>query len=105
MQLIYKYFKKVVGVGSSNYIYFWKSKYWSDERINSVIAYNYSITPELVYDGSKIRVTFNGSCLKQDKATYNHGKTINIYIVYEISKHYNISSYPTLEIVCLELLV
>ena len=68
-----------------------------DERINSVTASNYSITPELSYYGSKIRVKFNGSCLKQDKATHNHGKTINIYIVYEISKNYNISSYPTLE--------
>ena len=38
----------------------------------------------------------NGSCLKQDKATYN-GAIINIYIVYGISKNYNISSYPTLE--------
>ena len=40
---------------------------------------------------------FSGSCLKQNKATYNHGKIVNIYIVYEISKNYNISSYPTLE--------
>ena len=28
---------------------------------------------------------------------YNHGKTINIHIVYGISKNYNISSYPKLE--------
>ena len=40
---------------------------------------------------------FSGSCLKQDKATYYHGKIVNIYIVYEISKNYNISSYPSLE--------
>ena len=38
----------------------------------------------------------NGSCLKQDKITYNHGKVVNIYIVYEISKKFN-SDYPTLE--------
>ena len=31
-------------------------------------------------------MVFNGSCLKQDKVTYNHEKTINIYIVYEIVK-------------------
>ena len=35
--------------------------------------------------------------LKQDKITYTPGKTVNIYIVYEISKNYNITSYPTLE--------
>ena len=34
---------------------------------------------------------------KQDKATYNHGAIVTIYIVYEISKNYDISSYPTLE--------
>ena len=28
---------------------------------------------------------------------YSHGTIVNIYIVYEISKNYNISSYPTLE--------
>ena len=49
------------------------------------------------YYGTKTKVEFNGSCLKQDKATYNHGTIVNIYIVYEINKNYNISSNPTLE--------
>ena len=40
---------------------------------------------------------FNESCLKHDKATYIHGTIANIYIVYEINKNYNISSYATLE--------
>ena len=69
----------------------------SDERLNSNTASNYKITAELSYYGTKIRVEFNGSCLKQDKVTYNHGKIVNIYIVYEISKNYSISTYPTLE--------
>ena len=69
----------------------------SDERLNSNTASNYKITSELSYYGTKIRVEFNGSCLKQDKVTYSHGKIVNIYIVYEISKNYNISTYPTLE--------
>ena len=34
---------------------------------------------------------------KQDKITNALGKEVNIYIVYEISKNVNISSYPTLE--------
>ena len=55
------------------------------------------ITPELSYFGNKTRVKLNGSCLKQDKITYAYGKTVNIYIVYEMNKNYNISSYPTLE--------
>ena len=49
------------------------------------------------YCGTKKRVEFNGSCLNQDKITYIHGKIVNIYIVYEISKNYNINNYPTLE--------
>ena len=96
-QPMYRYFKRIAGVGSGNYIYFWKSKGLSDKRINSNTASNYSITPELSHYGTKAGVTFSGSCLKQDKATYNHGTIVNIYIVYEISKNYNISSYPTLE--------
>ena len=69
----------------------------SDERLNSNTASNYKITPDLSYYGTKIRVEFNGSCLKQDKVIYNHGKIVNIYIIYEISKNYNIRNYPTLE--------
>ena len=94
---MYKYFKKIASVRSGNYIYFWKPKGLSDERINSITASNYGITSEISYYGTKTRVTCSGSCLKQDKATYNHGAIVNIYIVYEISKNYNISSYPNLE--------
>ena len=45
-----------------------------------------------------LRVEFKGSCLKQEKISLDHGKVINIYIVYEINKHFNVSSYLTLEI-------
>ena len=69
----------------------------SDEKINSVKTPNHSITPNLDYYGTKTRVEFNGSCLKQDKVTFNHGKVVNIYIVYEISKSINIRDYLTLE--------
>ena len=94
---MYRYFKRAVGVGSSNYIYLWKSKSLSDERLDSITASNHKITPELSFYGTKTKVEFNGSCLKQDKVTYNHGKIVNIYIVYEINQNYSISSYPTLE--------
>ena len=94
---MYRYFKRIAGVGSGNYIYFWKCKGLSDERLDSITASNYEITPELSFFCTTTRVEFNGSCLKQDKVTYNHGKIFNIYNVYEISKNYNISSYPVLE--------
>ena len=81
------YFKRIAGVCSGNYIYFWKSKGLSGERINSNTASNHSITPEISFYGTKTRVEFDGSCLKQDKVTYNHETIVNIYIVYEISKN------------------
>ena len=69
----------------------------SDEKVNSIKTPNHSITPNLDYYGTKTRVEFNGSCLKQDSVTFNRGKVVNIYIVCEISKSINISDYPTLE--------
>ena len=94
---MYRYFKMIAGVGSGKYIYFWKSKGLSDERLDSITASNHKNSPELSFYGTKTKVEFNGSCLKQDKVTYNHGKIIIICIVYEISQNYSISSYPTLE--------
>ena len=35
--------------------------------------------------------------MKQGKVTFDHGKVVNMYIVYEISKSNNISDYSTLE--------
>ena len=94
---MYRYFKRIAGVGNGNYVYYWQSKGLSDERINSIKTPNYTITPNLDYYGTQTSVKFNGSCLKQDKVTFNHGKAVNIYIVYEISKNINIRDYPTLE--------
>ena len=34
---------------------------------------------------------------KTEKITFDHWKTVNIYIVYQIEGSVNISSYPTLE--------
>ena len=96
-QPMYRYFKIIAGVGNGSYIYYWKSKGLPEEIINSIKTPNHSITPNLDYYGTKTRVEFNGSCLKQDSVTFNHGKVVNIYIVYEISKSINISDYPTLE--------
>ena len=97
-QPMYRYFKMIAGVGNGSYIYYWKSKELSDKKINSIKMSNYSITPNLSYYGTKTRVNFNGRCLKQDKVTFNHGKVVNIYIVYETSKNINIRNYLTLEI-------
>ena len=34
---------------------------------------------------------FDGDCLKQGKVPFNHGKIVNIYIVYEITRIANIN--------------
>ena len=94
---INRYFKSIIGVGNGEYLYFWKSKGLSDKRVNSITPSNYSITPSLDYLSAKIRVKINGKCLREDKITYTHGEIVNIYIVYEISKNFNRSSYPTSE--------
>ena len=70
----------------------------SNESINPPSAPNYFLNPTLNYLGLKTRIKFSGSCLKQDKVTYTHGKIVNIYIVYEINKKDDtIISDPTLE--------
>ena len=60
-QPMYRYFKRVSGVSSSDYIYFWKSKGLSDENITAPNTGDYSLNPQL---SPKTRVKFKGSCLK-----------------------------------------
>ena len=92
---MYRYFKRVVGVGTGNYTYFWKSKGLSDEYITDPTTSDYSLNPQLSYLDTKTRLEFRGSCLKQDKITSNHKKVVTIYIVYELDKIY-VKTSPTL---------
>ena len=83
-QPTYRYFKRIAGVGNSNYISYWKSKGLSRENITPPAIPDNSLTPQLSYYGTKTRVKFTGICLKQDKITYNHKNVVNIHIVYEL---------------------
>ena len=96
-QPMHRYFKTIAGVGNGSYIYYWQTKGLCDERINYIKTPDYSIIPSLGYYGTETRVECNGSCLKQDKFTFNHGKVVNIYIIYEVNKSINISDYLALE--------
>ena len=78
---MYRYFNRVSGVGRGIYIYSWKSKGLSHENITVPTTSDYKLNPELVFFGTKIKVEFNGSCLKQDKVTYDHVKLVNICTV------------------------
>ena len=94
-----RYFKKVSGVSNGNYIYFWKSKELSNENITAPTIINYSLKLQLSYLSAKTRVEFKGSymIIGSYMITYYYRKIVNIYIVYEINKNFNISSYPILE--------
>ena len=63
-QPMYRYFKVIT---NTDYISSWKSKGLSDESIKPPTASNNSINPALNYYGTKTRVKFTGSCLKQPK--------------------------------------
>ena len=92
---MYKYFKKV---GSTKRISSWKSKGLSDEVIKTLTTSDNSLDPALSYISNEIRVKFDGGCLEQDKTTFTHEKTVNIYIVYEISfSTCGYDDYPVLE--------
>ena len=74
-QPLNKYFK-VITNANTKYISSWQSKGLSDEIIKpSTTSYN-SLNPKVSYYGTKARLEFRGSCLKQDKSTFNHEKKI-----------------------------
>ena len=48
---------------------------------------NKSLSPKMVWmNNSRIRLEFQGSCLKQDKAAFTPNNVVNLYIVYELNK-------------------
>ena len=62
-----------------------KSEGLSYESIKPPTTSNNSLSPAIDYFGSKLRLKFWGSCLKQpDTLTYTHKTIVNIYIVYEL---------------------
>ena len=66
-----------------DYIPSWKSKGLSADSIKPPTTSDNSLAPALSYYGTKTRVEFTGSCLKQSKISCTHGKVVNIYTVYE----------------------
>ena len=75
----------------------WKSKRWPDEKYSSPTTSNNSLNPALTYYGTKTRVRFTGSCLKQHKITFTHKNVVNIYIVYELGASGSHDNDPTLK--------
>ena len=75
----------------------WQSKWLSNESVKPPTTSNYSLNPRLSYYGTKIRVQFTGSCLKQPKFTFTHEKIVNIYVVYELGASSSPTNDPTLK--------
>ena len=74
------------------YVSSWKSKGLSNESLKLCTTSDNSLTPILnYYDDPKIKVSFDISCLKQDRVTFSHGKIVNIYIVYKRIRIANIN--------------
>ena len=85
-------------INVADYVLLWKSKGLSTETIKPTITSDNSLAPTInYYYVAKIRVKFTGSCLKQEKVIFNHGKEVNIYIVYELAASGSNNSDPTLK--------
>ena len=84
-------------IASTDYVSSWKSKGLSAETIKPPTTSDNSLTPALSYYGTKTRVKFTGSCLKQPKISYTHGTIVNIYIVYELGASSPHNNDPTLK--------
>ena len=84
-------------IANTKYISEWKSKGLSDESIKPPATSDNSLSPLIDYLGDKKRLKFNGGCLKQPKWTQTHGKTVNIYIVYELAACSSFNDDPTLK--------
>ena len=84
-------------IADTDYVSSWKSKGLSAETIKPPTTSDNSLTPVVSYYGTKTRVKFTGSCLKQPKISYTHGKVVNIYIVYELGASSSHNNDPTLK--------
>ena len=93
-QPMHKYFK----ITNKKYISSWKSKGLSDKTITPYATSDNSLPPLIDHYGTRIRLKFNGSCLKQpNKLTYDYGHNVNVYIVYELGASSLNHSDPTLK--------
>ena len=100
-----KYFKLNSVVGVIDRVLSWQSKGISNESIKPPATSNNSLNPRLSYYGTKVRVQFTKSCLKQSDHIFTHQKIVNFYIVYELVASSSHTNDPTLKNVYLEQLL
>ena len=73
-----KYFKLHSVTNVIDRVLSWWSKEISNESIKPTTTPDNSLNPKLDYYGTKIRLQFTKSCLKQLSSTYTHNKVVNI---------------------------
>ena len=95
--LMGKCFKLNSVVGVIDGVLSWQSKGLSNKSIKPPTTSDNSLTPELNYYGTTIRVKFTRSCLKQSDHIFTHKKVVNIYIVYELAASSSHDSDPKLK--------
>ena len=82
-------------MSNTDYVSSWMSKGLSAETIKLPTTSDNSLTPTVNYYGTKTRVKFTGSCLKQPKILYTHRKIVSI--VYELGISSSRDNDPTLK--------
>ena len=80
---------------NTNYVSSWKSKRLSDETIKPPATSDNTLTLVSNYYGTKTRIKFTGSCLKQSKISYTYLNIVNTYIVYKLGASTSHDNYPT----------
>ena len=92
-----KYFKLNSIVGVIDRVLSCQSKGLSNKSIKPPTTSDNSLTPELNNYGTKIKIKFTGSCLKQSDHIFTHKNVVNIYIVYELAATSSRDSDPTIK--------
>ena len=84
-------------ITNTDYVLSWKSRGLPPESIKPLTTSDNGLAPALNYYGTKTRVKFTGSSLKQSKISYTHRKIVNIYIFYELGASSSSNSNPTIK--------
>ena len=92
-----KYFKLNSIAVVVDHVLSWQSKGISNEIFKSPVLSDNTINPRLNYYGTKTRVQFTGSCLKQSDHISTHEKVVNIYIFYELGASTSHTSDPSIK--------
>ena len=92
-----KYFKLSSAAGVIDLVLSWRCKGISNESIKPPTTSNYGLNPKLSYYGTKARIQYIRSCLKQPFFTFTHKKVVNICIVYKLGASSSHTSDPTIK--------